>query len=142
MNAKQLVRDAEQRLLTETHKTLKEAGAAELHNAISGAAMDALAPLWKKKEEERFSRRQAYYLSMEFLVGRLVFNNLYCMGMLQEVRELLKEKGLMMGNEIGVGLSYKKADDILIEFDRETDIGAAFGLRLHFLDNHRHLSWF
>lgn len=32
-------------------------------------------------------------------------------------QELLKEKGLMMGNEIGVGLSYKKADDILIEFD-------------------------
>ena len=94
MNAKQLIRDAEQRLLTETHKTLKEASAAELHNAISGAAMDALAPLWKKKEEERFSRRQAYYLSMEFLVGRLVFNNLYCMGMLQEVRELLKEKGV------------------------------------------------
>lgn len=32
-------------------------------------------------------------------------------------QELLKEKGLMMGNEIGVGLSYKKGDDLLIEFD-------------------------
>ena len=47
MNAKQLVRDAEQRLMTETHKTLAEASAAELHNALSGAAMDAIAPLWK-----------------------------------------------------------------------------------------------
>ena len=94
MNAKQLVKDAEQRLMTETHKTLNEASAAELHNALSGAAMDAIAPLWKKREDERFSRRQAYYLSMEFLVGRLVCNNLYCMGMLDEVSALLKEKGV------------------------------------------------
>ena len=94
MNAKQLIKDAEQRLLTECHKTLPEASATELHNAVSGAAMDAVAALWKKKEEERFPRRQAYYLSMEYLVGRLVFNNLYCLGLLNEVRDLLKEKGV------------------------------------------------
>ena len=94
MNAKQLVRDAEQRLMTETHKTLAEASATELHNALSGAAMDAIAPLWKKREDARFPRRQAYYLSMEFLVGRLVYNNLYCMGLLDEVRTLLKEKNV------------------------------------------------
>ena len=94
MNAKQLIRDAEQRLMTETHKTWKEASAAELHNAVSGAAMDALAPLWKKKEEERFPRRKAAYLSMEYLVGRLVYNNLYCMGLLEETRRLLAEKGV------------------------------------------------
>ena len=94
MNAKQLIKDAEQRLMTETHKELKDASAAELHNAISGAAMDAVAPLWKKKEEERFSRRQAAYLSMEYLVGRLVYNNLYCMGILDETRALLADKGV------------------------------------------------
>ena len=89
MNAKQLVRDAEQRLMTETHKTLEEASAAELHNALSGAAMDAIAPLWKKREDARFPRRQAYYLSMEFLVGRLVYNNLYCMGLLDDLTWLI-----------------------------------------------------
>ena len=94
MNAKQLISDAEQRLMTECHKTFPEATAAELHNAISGAAMDAIAPVWKKKEDARFPRRQAYYLSMEFLVGRLVYNNLYCMGMLDEVRTLLNDKGV------------------------------------------------
>ena len=47
MNAKQLIRDAEQRLMTESHKEWKDATATELHNAVSGAAMDALAPLWK-----------------------------------------------------------------------------------------------
>ena len=64
MNAKQLIANAEQRLMTEKHKTLKEATATELHNAISGAAMDAVAPIWKKKEDERFPRRKAAYLSM------------------------------------------------------------------------------
>ena len=94
MNAKQLIRGAEQRLMTETHKELKDASAAELHNAVSGAAMEALAPLWKKKEEDRFPRRAAAYLSMEYLVGRLVFNNLYCMGLLGDVRDLLAERGV------------------------------------------------
>ena len=94
MNAKQLVKTAEQRLLAETHKDLQQASAWELHNALSGAAMEAIAPVWMKKEAERFPRRQAYYLSMEFLVGRLVYNNLYCMGCLDEVKALLAEKGV------------------------------------------------
>ena len=94
MNAAQLIRDAEMRLMTETHKTLQEASAAELHNAISGAAMDAIAPLWKKREDARFPHRQAYYLSMEYLVGRLVYNNLYCMGLLDDVREALQDRGV------------------------------------------------
>jgi len=94
MNAAQLIRDAEQRLMTECHKTLSGADAHELHNALSGAAMDALAPVWTRKEAQRASRRQAAYLSMEYLVGRLIYNNLYCMGLLEEVRALLKEKGV------------------------------------------------
>ena len=94
MNASQLIRDAEQRLMTDAHKDFAHASAQELHNAVSGAAMDALAPVWVKKEAERFPCRQAAYLSMEFLVGRLIYNNLYCMGMLDEVSSLLKEKGV------------------------------------------------
>lgn len=94
MNAKQLLKYAEMRLMTECHKDLAHASAYELHNAVSGAAMDAIAPLWSRKESERFRRRQAAYLSMEFLVGRLVYNNLYCMGVLDEVKDLLKEKGI------------------------------------------------
>ena len=94
MNARQLIRDAERRLMTECHKSLARASAQELHNAVSGAAMDSLAPLWAKKEEARSAHRRAAYLSMEFLVGRLIYNNLYCMGLLTEVRDLLKEKGV------------------------------------------------
>ena len=94
MNAKQLISSAETRLRTECHKGFAEASATELHNALSGAAMEALAPVWIKREAERFPKRQAYYLSMEYLVGRLVYNNLYCMGLLEETRTLLAEKGV------------------------------------------------
>ena len=93
MNAKQLIQATETILLTQAHKDLKDATAAELHNALSAAAMEALAPVWRKKEAARFPKRQAYYLSMEYLVGRLVYNNLYCMGLLEETRRLLAEKG-------------------------------------------------
>ncbi len=93
-NAAQLIKDAEKRLMTEYHKNLSAASAQELHNALSGAAMEALAPVWARKEAARASRRQAAYLSMEFLVGRLIYNNLYCMGLLDEVKSLLKEKGV------------------------------------------------
>ena len=94
MNAKTVIRDAEQKLMTEAHKEWKDASAVDLHNAISGAAMDAIASLWKKKEDARFPLRKAAYLSMEFLVGRLIYNNLYCMGLLEETKKLLAEKGV------------------------------------------------
>ena len=94
MDAKKLIRDAEQLLLTESHKDFARASAQELHNAVSGAAMAALAPVWVKKEAERFPRRGAAYLSMEYLVGRLIYNNLYCMGVLEDVKALLRDKGV------------------------------------------------
>ena len=94
INTSHLIRDAERRLMTECHKSFAEASATEIHNAVSGAVMDAIAPLWKKKEEQRFSGRQAYYLSMEYLVGRLFYNNLFCMGILNEVRDQLSAKGV------------------------------------------------
>ena len=39
-------------------------------------------------------KRSAYYLSMEFLIGRSVFNNLMELGVLEETRAILGEKGL------------------------------------------------
>ena len=94
MTANQLIKATETNLLTQAHKTLPEASAAELHNALGAACMEALAPVWARKEAARAPKRQAFYLSMEYLTGRLVYNNLYCMGMLEEARALLAEKGV------------------------------------------------
>ena len=94
MTAKKLLSLTESQLLAQDHVTLEKATATQLHNAISKAAMQALSPLWVAKEEERAQHRQAYYLSAEYLVGRLVYNNLYCLGLLEEVRELLSQRGV------------------------------------------------
>ncbi len=94
MNAKELIARAETLLLTREHIALEQANAVQLHDALSSAAMEALAPLWAQKEGERAGKRQAYYLSAEYLVGRMVYNNLFCMGLLEDARRLLKDRGV------------------------------------------------
>ena len=94
MNAKELLRQTESLLLQNDHITLAEASATQLHNALSTAAMNALTPTWVKCEEKRQGHRQAYYLSAEYLVGRMVYNNLFCLGLLDDVKALLAEKGV------------------------------------------------
>ncbi len=94
MNAQELLAQAESLLLTSEHTTLENATAVQLHNAISSAAMQALSPTWVACEENRSGKRQAYYLSCEYLMGRLVFNNLYCLGLLEDVRKLLSQRGV------------------------------------------------
>ena len=94
MTASELIQRAETILLTSEHTTLEKANAIQLHTALSAAAMEALTPTWVRCEQERFPRRQAYYLSAEYLVGRMVYNNLYCLGLLDEARKLLSERGV------------------------------------------------
>ncbi len=47
----------------------------------------------KVREEER---KQVYYMSMEFLVGTSLRNNLYNLGMLEQVEEILRLKGFSL----------------------------------------------
>ena len=94
MTANELIRQAESILLTREHIALEKANAIQLHDAISSAAMTALTPDWIRCEEERAGKRQAYYLSCEYLVGRMVYNNLYCLGLLEETRRLLAQRGV------------------------------------------------
>ena len=46
-------------LLTKAHKTLSEASAVQLHDALSSAVMEIITPLWKEKEEARKASKQA-----------------------------------------------------------------------------------
>ncbi len=94
MTATELIQQTESILLAQEHTTLDKANAIQLHNALSTAAMQALAPTWVKCEEARAGKRQAYYLSCEFLMGRMVYNNLYCLGLMEEARTLLAQRGV------------------------------------------------
>ena len=94
MNAHEIMKQAESLLMMNDHVTLEKATATQLHNAISTAAMIALSPVWAAREEERAGKRQAYYMSSEYLMGRMVYNNLFCLGVLDEVKALLAERGV------------------------------------------------
>ena len=60
-----------------------------LYNEISLLAMKYAGDIGSTK-----GRRNAYYLSMEFLIGRSFYNNLMELGVLEETREILAEKGI------------------------------------------------
>ena len=75
-------------------KKVEELTASELHLALGKAVMGEIAPNWTKSKEKHNSERRAYYMSAEFLMGRMMYNNLYCLGILDEVKKLLKKKGI------------------------------------------------
>ncbi len=85
------------RLREDYRCTLEEASTWQLHNALSRAVMDLIAGDWRASEDARSHARRAGYLSAEFLVGRAVYNNLCCLGILDEVRALMAEHGVDIG---------------------------------------------
>ena len=66
----------------------------QLHQVIGKAMMAEIADNWAKSKKKHAENRRAYYFSAEFLMGRMFYNNLYCMGILDEMRDLLKSKGI------------------------------------------------
>lgn len=94
MDGTRILKETENELLSACHVSISEATPHQLHNALAKVSMDLIAPLWVKKENERYGKRNAYYLSMEFLLGRLVYNNLYCMGILTDTQKAFSEKGI------------------------------------------------
>ena len=75
-------------------KDLSGATPAQLHNALGDTVMELYADQWNNARQEHLSKRRAAYLSMEFLVGRAVYNNLLCLGIYDEVKEAFAELGL------------------------------------------------
>ena len=65
-----------------------------LHCAVSKLVMEELSPAWEKSRSEHDRSRKASYLSMEFLVGRAIYNNLLCLGILDSTAEELKQLGI------------------------------------------------
>lgn len=75
-------------------KELEELSPAELHFVVGKAMMASISDRWAAAKKNHANGRRAYYLSAEFLMGRMMYNNLFCMGILDEVKELLASKGI------------------------------------------------
>ena len=74
--------------------SLQEATPQELHEALGGAVMMAISDNWNYSKHIRKPQRKAYYFSAEYLVGRLVYSNLYNLGILDEMKKLFAERGV------------------------------------------------
>ena len=74
--------------------SLREATAQELHEALGKAVMMTISDNWNNSKHTRMHQRKAYYISAEYLIGRLVYSNLYNLGILEEMRQLFAEHGV------------------------------------------------
>ena len=74
--------------------SLQEATPQELHEALGQAVMMSIADNWSNSKKARLQERKAYYISAEYLIGRLVYSNLYNLGILDEMKQLFASRGV------------------------------------------------
>ena len=74
--------------------SLTEATPQELHEALGQAVMMSIADNWSDSKKARMHERKAYYISAEYLIGRLVYSNLFNLGILDEMKALFAERGV------------------------------------------------
>ena len=74
--------------------TLKEASPQALHDALGQAVMMAISDNWSLSKQQRMHNRKAYYISAEYLIGRLVHSNLYNLGIYDEMKQLFADRGV------------------------------------------------
>ena len=89
-----ILRWTEARLKYTHDVSLQEASAQELHEALGEAVMMAISDNWNNSKHTRMHNRKAYYISAEYLIGRLVYSNMYNMGILDEMKQLFAERGV------------------------------------------------
>lgn len=94
MDSKAIFRRMEADLSCYYQIDMQQASTTQLHRALGGAVMFAISNDWRESRNAHRQVRRAHYLSAEFLVGRMVYNNLYCLGILDDMRVLFRNRGV------------------------------------------------
>ena len=89
-------RDVRNNVKTLFRKEVEEATPQQLFQAVSYAVKEAIIDDWlaTQKQYEKDDPKTVYYMSMEFLMGRALGNNLINMTAYKEVKEALEEMGI------------------------------------------------
>lgn len=85
----------ESNIKTLYRKTIDEASTEQVFQAVSYAIKEVIIDEWiaTHEEYEKQDVKVLYYMSMEFLIGRTLGNNVINIGAIKEVREALSELG-------------------------------------------------
>ena len=93
-NCLNILQWTEARLKYAHDTTLKDATPQALHDALGHAVMMAISDNWTESRQRRQYARKAYYISAEYLIGRLVYSNLYNLGILDDMKQVFAERGV------------------------------------------------
>jgi len=95
-NKEFFIRSVKYNVRTLFRKEIEEASEQQIFQAVGYAVKDAIMDAWiaTQKEYEKSDPKIVYYMSMEFLMGRALGNNLINLTFYDEVKEALEEIGL------------------------------------------------
>ncbi len=79
-----------------TGKSIHEVSPHAKYEALSTLIMNEINDNWIKTDEMNKDRKNAYYFSAEFLIGRSLGNNLLNFGLYNEVQDILDEMGISL----------------------------------------------
>jgi starch phosphorylase len=94
MKINELIKTAEKILTTKFFTDFEYATGNQLNYAISRAVVSQIWPQWQDNMQKNDNKKQAYYISAEFLMGRAFYNNLHALGVLDDVKTSLQSKGV------------------------------------------------
>ena len=84
------------RLISDKGREVKEATSKDIYYVLASIANEEIKQQWfqTRKSYRDGKHKEVYYLSMEFLIGRMLASNLLNCGMLDTAKEALQELGL------------------------------------------------
>ena len=94
LNCENILKWTEAQLKYTYDVSLTDATPQELQEALGQAVMMAIADNWSASKKGRMPQRKAYYISAEYLIGRLVYSNMFNLGILDEMKALFAQRGV------------------------------------------------
>lgn len=94
LDCNQIVQETQALLKLNYDTTLQEATPQELHDCLGRVIMMVIHENWSASKEQRAKERRAFYFSAEYLVGRMVYSNLYNLDILPSITEAFRKKGV------------------------------------------------
>lgn len=95
LRKKKLVNRISQQLAHQKGLTIEDASSRDIYEVLASIINEGMEDNWKATQEGYAygKYKQVYYLSMEFLIGRLMESNLLNLGLLEEAKEAICELG-------------------------------------------------